>query len=141
MRKILIAYVLFLGSVSLSNAQGIVFEHDKSWNDIVQKAKAENKLIFMDAYTVWCGPCKALQARVFPDKELGDYFNANFINAKIDMERGEGPTLASKFKVRAYPTLFFIDPNTQKVVVQALGFRPVEDLLNIGKQAAVKKSI
>lgn len=141
MKKVIIACVLFIGGVSLSNAQGIVFESGKSWNEIVQKAKAENKLIFMDAYTVWCGPCKALQSRVFPDKELGEYFNANFINAKIDMERGEGPTLASKFKVRAYPTLFFIDPNTQKVVVQALGFRQIEDLMQIGKQAAAKKSI
>lgn len=141
MKKVAFACILFLGSVSLSNAQGISFEHNKSWNDIVQKAKAENKLIFMDAYTVWCGPCKALQARVFPNKELGEYFNGNFVNAKIDMERGEGPTLAYKFKVRAYPTLFFIDPNTQQVVVQALGFRQAEDLLSIGKQAAAKKSI
>ncbi len=141
MKKIAVACILFLGSVSLSNAQGISFEHNKSWNDIVQKAKAENKLIFMDAYTVWCGPCKALQVRVFPDKQLGDYFNSNFINAKIDMERGEGPTLAAKFKVRAYPTLFFIDPNTQEIVVQALGYREVQDLLSIAKQASAKKSI
>lgn len=141
MMKVLATCILFIATVSLSSAQGITFEHDKSWNDIVQKAKTENKLIFMDAYTVWCGPCKALQARVFPDKELGEYFNANFINAKIDMERGEGPALASKFRVRAYPTLFFIDPNTQKVVVQAMGYRQIEDLIQIGKQAAAKKSI
>jgi thioredoxin-related protein len=141
MKKVVIGCILFLGSISLSHAQGISFEHNKSWNEIVQKAKAENKLIFMDAYTVWCGPCKALQARVFPDKQLGEYFNSNFVNAKIDMERGEGPSLASKFQVRAYPTLFFIDPNTQEVVVQAMGFRQVEDLLNIGKQATAKKSI
>lgn len=141
MRKVTVACILFVGSISVSYAQGISFEHNKSWNDIIQKAKAENKLIFMDAYTVWCGPCKALQARVFPDKQLGEYFNSNFVNAKIDMERGEGPALASKFKVRAYPTLFFIDPNTQQVVVQAMGFRQVEDLLQIGKQAAAKKSI
>ena len=141
MRKVVIACIVLLGCVSLGKAQGISFEHNKSWNDIVQKAKAENKLIFMDAYTVWCGPCKALQARVFPNKELGEYFNDNFVNAKIDMERGEGPTLAAKFRVRAYPTLFFIDPNTQKVVVQAMGFRQAEDLMQIGKQAAAKKSI
>jgi thioredoxin-related protein len=141
MKKVAIVCILLLSISSLSIAQGIVFERNKSWNEIVQKAKAENKLIFMDAYTVWCGPCKALQARVFPDKELGEYFNNNFVNAKIDMERGEGPTLASKFRVRAYPTLFFIDPNTQKIVTQALGFRQIEDLMQIGKQAAAKKSI
>ncbi|WP_304237333.1 thioredoxin domain-containing protein [Jiulongibacter sediminis] len=119
--------------------QGISFEHDANWASVVAKAKKENKLIFMDAYTSWCGPCKMLQAKVFPDKELGKYFNETFVSAKFDMEKGEGPTLAQKFGVRAYPTLYFIDPNTQKVVHQVLGYRSVDQLLAIGKVAQTKK--
>lgn len=141
MKNLLIVFVFLLGVSSSAFSQGIDFQHNKSWNEIVQKAKAEKKLIFMDAYTVWCGPCKALQARVFPNKELGDYFNSNFVNAKIDMESGEGPALAAKYRVRAYPTMFFINPNTQQVVLQTMGYREVEDLMNIAKQATQKKSI
>lgn len=142
MRKLFLGgffFVMLIGATSVM-AQGIVFEHT-SWNEIVKKAKEEKKLIFMDAYATWCGPCKALQARVFPEKEVGDYFNKNFINAKIDMESGEGPTLAAKYRVQAYPTLFFIDPVSGKVVHQAMGFRPAPDLITIAKQANSKKGM
>lgn len=134
--SLLISFLAF-GSYA---QQGISFEHDASWATVVAKAKKENKLIFMDAYTSWCGPCKMLQARVFPDQELGNYFNQNFVSAKFDMEKGEGPTLAQKFGVRAYPTLYFIDPNTQKVVHQVLGYRSVDQLMAIGKVAKGKKT-
>ncbi len=120
-------------------SQGISFQED-SWDKVVAKAKAQDKLIFMDAYTSWCGPCKLLQARVFPDAELGKYFNGNFISAKYDMEKGEGPTLAAKFAVRAYPTLYFIDPNTQEIVQKVIGYRNPEQLLAVAKTAAEKKT-
>ncbi|MGR3809658.1 thioredoxin family protein [Jiulongibacter sp. NS-SX5] len=123
-----------------SFAQGISFEHDANWAAVVAKAKKENKLIFMDAYTTWCGPCKLLQAKVFPDPEVGTYFNKTFVSAKFDMEKGEGPTLARKFGVRAYPTLYFIDPNTQQVVHQVLGYRNPEQLMSVAKTAQAKRT-
>jgi uncharacterized protein YyaL (SSP411 family) len=58
------------------------------------KAKKENKLIFVDAYASWCGPCKLMVKNIFPLKTVGDYYNSHFINAKIDMEKGEGIELA-----------------------------------------------
>ena len=93
----------------------------------------------MDAYTTWCGPCKMLQARVFPDKQLGEFFNQNFVNAAIDMESDEGMRLSSIYEVRGYPTLFFIDPNNGKVVQSILGYTEVDQLLSTGKSAASKK--
>lgn len=65
---------------------GISFEHS-SWEDILKKAKEENKLIFIDAYTTWCGPCKMMARNVFTDAEVGTFFNQNFINVKLDMEK------------------------------------------------------
>jgi thioredoxin 1 len=139
MKKFLFLFLLGISFISKGQQTGIEFEH-KSWNQIIQKAKAEKKLIFMDAYTSWCGPCKSMTARVFPDPKVGEFFNANFVNAKIDMEQGEGPALGSKYPVRGYPTLMFIDPNTGKIVNQALGYRTAEQLLQIGEQTAKKKS-
>lgn len=141
MKKIILVFIgLLISTVSFSQQTGIVFEHE-SWNQIVKKAKAEKKLIFMDAYTSWCGPCKQMSARVFPDKLVASYFNENFINAKIDMEEGEGPLLSNKFSVQAYPTLLFINPNTGKVVSQAIGFREPNELIQIGQQAKGKSKI
>lgn len=137
MKKIL-TVLLFVGFASIASAQsGIDFE-SKAWKEVVAKAKTENKLIFMDAYTSWCGPCKLLQKKVFPDATLGSYFNENFINFKVDMEKGEGPVLASKYPVRGYPTLLFIDPNTEKIVQSVLGYRSADQLLNIGKSSLAK---
>lgn len=116
-----------------SQAQGITFE-SSNWQTILNKARAEKKLVFLDAYTSWCGPCKAMQARVFPDKKLGDLFNTQFVNAKIDMEAGEGPKLAAKYPIQGYPTLLFIDPVSGRVVESVLGYRSVEQLLKLGEQ-------
>ncbi len=46
--------------------QGMKFEHGITWKEIQAKAKAENKYIFMDAFTTWCGPCKYMAANIFP---------------------------------------------------------------------------
>jgi thioredoxin 1 len=113
---------------------GIMFTPGR-WKDILKKAKAENKLIFFDAYTSWCGPCKAMQKNVFTRKDVGDYFNQRFINVKIDMEEGEGPALAEKYPLEGYPTLFFIDGNG-RVVKQLLGGRSAGDLLAEAKSVS-----
>ena len=138
MRKIIVLFLLSFSVVSFAQESGIKFEK-ANWNQILQKAKSENKIIFMDAYTSWCGPCKAMQARVFPDKKVGEYFNENFMNVKVDMEEGEGPSLGLKYPVRGYPTLLFIDPKSGKIVNQALGYKTTEQLLQIGEQTQVKK--
>tara|TARA_R110002111_G_scaffold108334_2_gene167008 strand:- start:12 stop:413 length:402 start_codon:yes stop_codon:yes gene_type:complete len=110
-----------------SGADGIKFS-DISFEDALKKAKKEKKLIFVDAYAVWCGPCKWMDANVFTEKEVGDAFNEHFINLKIDMEKGEGPELARKYNVRAYPTLFLIDGDG-KVVKRILGAKKKDQLL------------
>ena len=49
--------------------KGIRFTPGK-WAEILKKAKAENKIIFFDAYTTWCGPCKLLQKMYLPEQML-----------------------------------------------------------------------
>ena len=119
---------------------GIKFT-EASWKKIIEKAKAEKKLVFMDAYTTWCGPCKMLQARVFPDKNLGDFFNQNFVNAAIDMETDEGIRLSSIYEVQGYPSLVFIDPNNGKVVKMFLGYTEIDQLLGAGKKLVAKRKV
>jgi thiol-disulfide isomerase/thioredoxin len=89
--KYLSFFLVTLFSLNVA-AQGIEFEHDKSFEEVLKMAKTQNKLIFMDCFTTWCGPCKRLSSMVFPDPAVGEYYNKNFINTKFDMERGEGPT-------------------------------------------------
>jgi len=112
---------------------GILF-FEGTWQEAILKAKKENKLIFLDAYTTWCGPCKAMQKNIFPNEKVGELFNKNFINVKIDMEKGEGIALAKKYNVRAYPTLFFIDAQ-ETLKLSSLGYHNVSQLIKLGQKA------
>lgn len=127
-------------TVSTTNNEAVVGVQffEGSWQEALDLAKKENKLIFLDAYTVWCGPCKMLKARTFPNPELGAFYNKNFINVAMDMERGEGPSVGSKYGVKAYPTLLFID-GKGALVSTALGYRVADDLLKIGKEVIRNK--
>lgn len=88
--------------------EGVDFQ-DLTFEQALQKATAENRLIFMDAYASWCGPCKYMATRVFTQPEAGNYFNRNFINVKYDMEKGEGVGLARRYEVKAYPTFLILN--------------------------------
>lgn len=115
MKKLVLTMVagLLIGITTLK-AQGINFAHG-SWKEILSTAKAQNKLVFVDVYTSWCGPCKKMAAEVFPLKEVGDKFNSSFINYKIDAEKGEGVQIAKTFRVNSFPTYLFVDGDGQLI--------------------------
>lgn len=133
MKALTLIISLFITIISL-NAQGIEFDHSSSWKELKEKAKASNKLIFVDAFTTWCGPCKMMAKNTFMEPTVADYFNSNFVNAKIDMEKGEGLEIAKMYSVRAYPTFLFIDGDG---VLQhrSVGYQEAPAFVNVGKTA------
>ncbi len=70
-------------------SSGIHFIED-DWKYATEKAKAENKLIFIDIYATWCRPCKSLKRNTFSNSKVGDFFNQNFVNITIDGEKEIG---------------------------------------------------
>lgn len=136
MKKSILIIIYILVNFALLRAEGIRFELNKSWNVVVEKAKKENKLIFIDCYTSWCGPCKMLSEKVFVKQEVGDWFNTRFVNVKYDMEKdADGIAMQKKYAVKSYPTLLFIDPLSEKIVHRLVGFRDVEVLIKEAKNA------
>lgn len=102
-------FVIALLSLSgLAQAQ-ITFHHD--FQKVLEKAKVENKLIFVDAYTTWCLPCKIMDQRVFSQPEVGTFYNENFINVKLDMEKRGNLDLVSQWNIFGFPTFLFLHPN------------------------------
>lgn len=112
---------------ALENKDGVQFV-DLKFSEALAKAKKEGKKLFMDCYTTWCGPCKKMNLRVFPLKEVGDYFKKHFVALKVDMEKGEGPDLLKKFGVEAFPTMFVFDGDG-KELLKLRGARDVETFL------------
>ena len=118
--------------------EGIHFFHG-TWTEALAKAEKENKLIFLDAYASWCGPCKMMARNTFTKPEVGEFFNKHFVNVKMDMEKNaDGPRLSRKFSLRAYPSLYFI--NGKEIVKHnALGYLKPAQLISEGKLAVQKK--
>lgn len=104
----------------------------------LKKAKAEHKYIFVDAYATWCGPCKQLKKTTFVDDQASDFFNKTFVNVSVDMEKGEGTELASKWEIQEYPTLLILDYNGN-VVLRSTGYLDAKQLTAFGKKALQKK--
>lgn len=116
--------------------KGIKF-HKGTWAEALQIAKKENKLIFLDIYATWCGPCKKLKARTFSNKEVGSFYNNNFINVALDGELKEGEMLMQKHALRSFPSLLFIDGNG-KVVGQTAGYHSPSELIQLGQNFSKK---
>ena len=126
--------VLFLLTFWFSaNSQGISF-YKGEWKEALEEAKKTDKLLFVDAYAKWCGPCKRMSKNVFTQAEVGEFFNENFINLKLDMEDTDGLTFGRLYPVRAYPTLFFLDGDGN-IVKKVTGGQQAEGLISIGKTA------
>jgi thiol-disulfide isomerase/thioredoxin len=133
----LIPLLIFLCNFSKiegQNVDGIIFNSDKKWEDILIKASASKKPIFIDLYTTWCAPCKQMDKEVFVEKEVGSLFNNNFINVKFDAERGEGVLLNEKHKIDGYPAFLFMTPEGN-LVLKHLGSLDKHAFLKIGETA------
>ncbi len=132
--KQILSFILFLAVAFSANAaegEGIQF-FKGTWEEAKAEALKNDQVIFVDAYTAWCGPCKRMAKQVFTQKSVGDFYNENFLNVKLDMEKGEGPKFASQYSVRSYPTLLFID-GSGEVVHRQIGGKPVAEFLKLGE--------
>lgn len=137
--KALLLLPLLLSITLAAQDGGIVFQ-EEAFDALLEQARSEDKLIFVDAYTTWCGPCKMMVAKVFPDERVGEVYNERFINAKFDMEKGEGPGLASRYAVNAYPTYLFINGEGE-LVHKGLGYIPKDALLELADVAVSDHSL
>lgn len=138
MKKSLIVALFLLVTASVSAQEsGMSFFHG-TWDEVTKKAKDENKLVFIDFYTKWCGPCKMMAEEVFVTKAIGDFYNGNFINYKVDAETPEGSVLARKYKVSLYPTFVFVDPSTLNEVHISTS-RQEENIFMFTGQSALSK--
>lgn len=134
--RILTLISLFLIATISLDAQGISF-FKGTWEEALAEAKKQDKIIFVDAYAVWCGPCKRMSNNVFPHEKVGQFYNKNFINMKLDMERGEGLKFRKQYPVSAFPTLFYID-YTGELVMKVKGAQDVEGFIKLGHNALSK---
>jgi thioredoxin-related protein len=100
--------------------KGIHFTQGLSWQEILQRAKAEKKMIFIDCFTTWCGPCKLMEKTVYPQEKVGAFFNKNFLCVKVQMDKtskdddfvrswyNDALRIEKTYSIDAFPTFLFL---------------------------------
>lgn len=114
--------LLGLPAVAQTNFRNLTID------EAVKVAEKERKLIFIDFYTDWCGPCRTMANNVFPKKEVGNYMNEKFVSIKLNAEK-EGKNDAAFYKVTAYPTFLVLDTQ-KKILADIKGSMSGEDLIS-----------
>lgn len=139
MRLLLLAglYLLFPILLSATPSEGVEF-FTGSWTELLKAARQQNKLIFVDVYTDWCGPCKRMDKEVFILPEVGQVYNELFINYKLNAEKGEGIQLAKEYAIKAYPTYLYLDADGN-VVDRTGDYQESANFIRSGHKAAALK--
>ena len=131
MKKLIILFSI-IPSVLSAQEKGIHFEHGLTWQQVQAKAKVENKYVFMDCFTTWCGPCRFMSASIFPLQDVGDSMNAHFVSVAVQLDTTAGDNaevkswyqsghhIAEQFKVQVYPTYLIFDASG-KIVHRFVG--------------------
>lgn len=134
MKKFIVSILCFLGGILWGHAEGISF-FKGTFEEAVHKAVQERKMIFMDVYTPWCGPCLNMEEHIFSLYQVGEFYNSHFINIKVDWESQEGKKLAQRFHVASYPAFLFIEPEDGTVIHEHGGYQNAEVFLRLGEAA------
>ncbi len=147
MKKIITATLLlaigaftasFVGDTIATETKFDFIQND--YQQAKEQAKENDQLIFVDTYTSWCGWCKRMDQTTFQDENAAAFFNKNFVNLKMNMEKGDGPALARKLKIQAYPTFVILDKDGN-LVGKAVGYQTVDNLVAFGKKHLAGKSL
>ena len=126
----MVGVILF--SFKSGSEPGIKFEN-YTFERAKKEAKKSGKLLFIDAYTDWCGPCRAMANGACKDENVGKAFDQSFVSIKIEMEKNpDGPEVARMYGVRAYPTLLVIDGDG-KLVKQLIGMQSADRLIALAE--------
>jgi thioredoxin-related protein len=124
--------------------KGIKWVQGLSWEQVKQRAKAENKYIFLDCFTTWCGPCKMMDKYVYPNDTVSDFFNQHFIAVKAQMDKtdkdeqvikdwyNDASSIEREYAVTTYPSLIFLSPQST-ILYKIEGYRPVQKFVDTAK--------
>ena len=133
-KNVTLLLLLIFSIGAMAQNRSIKFDHG-TFQEAKDRAAKEHKLIFMDCYTSWCGPCKWMAKNMFTNDTIADYYNEHFVCAKFDMEVGEGKDLAKKYMINVYPNLIFADAEGNMVHRRAGAQQHVQDYIAFAKDA------
>lgn len=149
MSRFLVFVVIFFSLRSYSQQQnvskGIKFINTLSWSQIKQKARQENKFIFLDVFATWCKPCKQMEEKVYTVDSIGNFINEHFISVKVQIDTNKkdnenirqwyqvASQIEREYKVSVLPTYLFFAPSG-KIINREQGTKSISDFLDLAKK-------
>ena len=138
--------VLFCPLFVAAQEHGIDFLKNVSWPEVLQKAKTENKYIFVDCYASWCGPCKWMEKDVYHNDTVGRAMNDEFLSVQIQMDTTQHDNeeiknwyatahlFGEQYQVNAYPSYLFFSPDG-RLVHEDIGYKDINNFLALARKA------
>ncbi len=125
MKKLIFITVLFLQTINILA------------NNPLEQAKKNalgtNRLILVDFYADWCGPCKKMDMESWSKEEVKE-ISANYVFVKIDIDQYK--SIAQSFGIKSIPYVFILDPNGE-VVHKSLGYLKKTELMKMLSKYAI----
>jgi thiol-disulfide isomerase/thioredoxin len=84
-----------------------------SFKEACAAAKRDSKVVLIDFYTTWCGPCKRMDKTTWKDKKVIAWMKEKTVALKVDAE--EDVELAKKYTIEGYPTIVLIKPDGTEI--------------------------
>jgi uncharacterized protein YyaL (SSP411 family) len=135
-----IFFILTLGVIAFGfkagDREGIRFK-SSDWKEVTKEAKDKDKPIFVMVCAPWCANCARMKEQVFPDAEVGTFFNENFVNMVMNSEETKNNIRVTNWGVKAVPTLVFLTPE-KRVAYMVQGFKDKKAMLEEGQKALEK---
>ena len=95
--------------------------YSRDYNSALQKAKEQNKPLMLVVVGDYCPWCKKFERKTLNSSLVQEQVKKDFIPVIIDKTKDKGKYPA-EFYSKLIPTVFFIDPTTQKHVFESLGY-------------------
>lgn len=136
MKKANIFFLLFIliSTASFSQYRDSIHFLPITFDEAMIKAKADKKPIFLHAYASWCHYCTEMSEKVYTDINVANFYNKNFINIKMDMEK-EGKNLNKKLKVANFPAHVFFDYPATTMMHRESGKKDALEMIMLGEAA------
>jgi tetratricopeptide (TPR) repeat protein len=94
----------------------------------LKEAKATGKPLFADTWAVWCHSCMSMKQYVLPAPEMQALAN-NFVWLSVDSEKAENADFLERFPSTSIPTLWVIDPASERAVLKWVGAATAPELV------------
>ena len=132
--KMSFCFVMFISVIYSCASQGkkVNFKEVEDLKATIEESKKSNKLIFIDFYADWCGPCRLMDKYVFANEDVANCFNETFINVKVDSDKSLGKVLGYKYQIPAIPAYIILD-HKKNVQLKLIGVKNPDQMIKICK--------